>query len=113
MLSPSPQRFDVYTSMWSQEKSCPGRRFSRLRYSNLHAFPAGISKFSTQSLFGGLPIGLGLRQLPLPRARQAELTLAPVLSGPYAHPALLQHQPERAGQRRTVHGKASAQALLI
>lgn len=79
----------------------------------LHVFPTLVAKLFPQSLFRPLPVRLSLGQLSLAALSETEQTLPPVVPGPHANPTLLQQQPQRPRQRRTVHGKARAQPLLI
>src|SRR5882724_9133197 len=79
----------------------------------LHAFPTLVAQFSPQSLFRPLPVPLSLCHFSLASLRKTEQALPSVLSAPYANPTLPQQQPQRPRQRRTIHGKARAQTLLI
>jgi hypothetical protein len=79
----------------------------------LHTFPTLVAKFSSQSLFRPLPAPLSLCHFSLASLRETEQTLPPVVSAPHTNPTLLQQQPQRPRQRRTIHGKARAQPLLI
>src|SRR5713101_691680 len=79
----------------------------------LYALPVRVAKFSPQSLFRPLPVPLRLCHFSLASLRETEQALPPVLSAPHANPPLLQQQPQRPRQRRTIHSKARTRPLLI
>ena len=95
------------------KKLCCHRGLYNSRDRLLHAFPTRIAKFSPQSLFRLLPERLSLCHCQLASLRETEQALPSVLSALHANPTLLHQQPQRPSQRRTVHGKARAQPLLI
>ena len=88
-----------------------GRRQSRHRA--LHAFPACVPKPLSQPAFRTLPIRLSRCEFSHARPREAEQALSSVFPGPHAKPSLIPQQLQRSGQRRTIHGKAGAQTLLV
>src|SRR5205807_3639523 len=119
-MSSFPERFqslsnaiDVYTSILGTKKLRHHRGLCNSRDRLFHALPPGIAEFSPQPLFCPLPARLSLCLLSFACLCETEQALSPVLSPPHANPALPPQQPQRPGQRRTIHGKARAQLFLI
>src|ERR1700680_3931946 len=104
---------DVYTSIMDTKILRRHRGLCNSPDRLLHAFPTLVAKFSPQSLFRPLPVPLSLCHFSFAFLRQTEQALPPVLAAPHTNPTLLQQRPQRARQRRTIHGKARAQPLLI
>jgi hypothetical protein len=103
----------MYIHLPGCEQLRPHPGFRHLKYGFSYILPARIAEFVAQPLLRSLPVGLSHRHLSPACTRQSEQALPPVFPPPRLNPAMFPQQPQRSRQSRTVHGKASAQPLLI